>query len=148
VTRDADDPAEVFSITAAAGSHSEDLDRRINRYLISMLIRTACVILVFVVSGPLRWVFAAGAVFLPYVAVVLANATGRPRGTGPAPVQHRGLSAGSGARPGAGARAGSAPVSDAGGDDRVVLEGRIVTGPGSSTAPDPPPSRHAGEPAA
>ena len=49
------------------------------RYLISMAIRTACVVLVFVVPGPLRWVFAAGAVVLPYVAVVLANASGRRR---------------------------------------------------------------------
>lgn len=47
------------------------------RYLISMLIRTICFLLIFVVHGPLRWVFVAGALLLPYIAVVMAN-TGRP----------------------------------------------------------------------
>jgi len=51
------------------------------RYLVSMLIRTLCFILVFVVHGPLRWVFVAGAVFLPYVAVIYANARGDRRDT-------------------------------------------------------------------
>ncbi len=46
------------------------------RYLVSMLIRTVCVVLVLVVEGPLRWVFIVGAVVLPYVAVILANASG------------------------------------------------------------------------
>ena len=40
--------------------HSDDLDRRINRYLISMLIRTICVVLVVVIDSPVRWVFAVG----------------------------------------------------------------------------------------
>lgn len=66
----------MVSITTAPRAHSDDLDRRINRYLFSMLIRTVCVVLVVVVDSPVRWVFAAGAVFLPYVAVVLANARG------------------------------------------------------------------------
>jgi hypothetical protein len=43
-----------------------------------MSIRTACLVLAVVVEGPLRWVFLAGAVLLPYVAVVMANA-GRER---------------------------------------------------------------------
>jgi hypothetical protein len=64
----------VHQITSAPRSHTEDQDARIQRYLISMGIRTVCVILVFVVSGPLRWVFIVGAVVLPYVAVVMANA--------------------------------------------------------------------------
>lgn len=57
--------------------HSDDLDQRIFRYLVSMGIRTVCVILVIVVHHPVRWVFAVGAVVLPYIAVVLANATDR-----------------------------------------------------------------------
>ncbi len=64
----------VHSITHAKRSHSDDLDYRVTRYLISMAIRTVCLILVVVLHGPLRWVFAAGAVFLPYVAVIMANA--------------------------------------------------------------------------
>ena len=51
------------------------------RYLISMAIRTACVILAVVVSGPLRWIFIVGAVILPYIAVVMANAGGERRQT-------------------------------------------------------------------
>lgn len=77
---------EVYRITGAAQAHSQDLDQRIGKYLVSMLIRTVCVILALVVPGPLRWVFAAGAVFLPYVAVVMANAGGDRRGTAPATI--------------------------------------------------------------
>jgi hypothetical protein len=40
-------------------------------------------VLAIVTSGPLRWVLVAGAVFLPYVAVVLANATDRRSYAGP-----------------------------------------------------------------
>lgn len=74
---------QIHRITDAGQAQSDDQDRRINRYLISMAIRTVCVILVLVVPGPLRYVFAVGAVFLPYVAVVLANA-GRRRTPPPA----------------------------------------------------------------
>ena len=69
----------VHSITAAAQSHSEDMDTRIRRYLISMAIRTVCVILVLVIDNPIRWVFAVLAIVLPYVAVVMANAAGSRR---------------------------------------------------------------------
>ena len=82
---------EVVSITGASRSHTDDLDRRINRYLISMLIRTICVVLVVVIDSPVRWVFAVGAVGLPYVAVVLANARGErhsPPPPVPTPVPH------------------------------------------------------------
>jgi Protein of unknown function (DUF3099) len=76
----------VHSITSAAQAHSDDMDRRIKRYLISMGIRTVCVILVLVVHGPSRWVFAVLAIILPYIAVVMANAVGSRRGSGPQPV--------------------------------------------------------------
>lgn len=74
---------EVISITSAPQRHSDDLNARMSRYLISMLIRTVCVVLAVTMDGPLRWVFIAGAVFLPYIAVVLANASGTRRGAGP-----------------------------------------------------------------
>ena len=79
MTRREDGPPEVYRITSAAGSHSADMQRRAVRYLTSMGIRTVCVILCIVVPGPLRWVFAAGAVVLPYIAVVAANAAGERR---------------------------------------------------------------------
>ena len=73
------DPPDVYRITSATGSHSADMQQRAGRYLVSMLIRTLCVVLVIVVPGPLRWVFAVGAIVLPYVAVVAANAAGERR---------------------------------------------------------------------
>lgn len=45
------------------------------RYVVMMAVRTACVVLAFAVQ-PWGWqtfVFGIGAVFLPYIAVVLAN---------------------------------------------------------------------------
>jgi Flp pilus assembly protein TadB len=71
--RDAANPR----ITDARSPRSEDIQRRQMRYLVSMLLRTACFVGAVVASGWLRWVLVAGAVFLPYVAVVLANAANR-----------------------------------------------------------------------
>ncbi len=69
---------EAVRITTAAPSRREEIAARQRRYLISMAIRTGCVIGAVVVgSGPLLWAFIAGAVLLPYVAVVMANATDR-----------------------------------------------------------------------
>ncbi len=70
-------------ITSARPSRSADIRRREIRYLVSMGIRTACFVLAIVTHGPLRWVLVAGAVFLPYVAVVVANATDRREFSGP-----------------------------------------------------------------
>jgi Protein of unknown function (DUF3099) len=79
-------PPVVHSITGAVRSHSDDMDMRIKRYLVSMGIRTVCFILVLVVHGPSRWVFAGLAIVLPYIAVVMANAAGGRRGSAPQPV--------------------------------------------------------------
>jgi Protein of unknown function (DUF3099) len=79
VSRREQDPSEVYRITSATGSRTADMQQRAGRYLVSMIIRTLCVVLVIVVPGPLRWVFAVGAIVLPYVAVVAANAAGERR---------------------------------------------------------------------
>lgn len=71
---------QVHSITGAAQGITDDQAPRTRRYLISMGIRTACVIAAIIVPGWPRWVLIAGAVILPYVAVVAANA-GRSRRT-------------------------------------------------------------------
>jgi hypothetical protein len=71
---------EVHRITAVPQAHSDDLRYRMNRYLVSMGIRTVCVVLVVIVHGPARWAFAAGALVLPYIAVVMANAARHRRG--------------------------------------------------------------------
>ena len=70
---------EVHQITNAVTPLSDDLDARMAKYLVSMLVRTVCVVLVLVVHHPVRWVFAAGAIALPYVAVIIANNTGGRR---------------------------------------------------------------------
>ncbi len=66
-------------ITSAGKSHSEDISGRQRRYLFSMGVRTACFILAILFRDtPAVWFFVAGAVFLPYVAVVVANAGASP----------------------------------------------------------------------
>src|SRR5690606_4220163 len=66
---------DAVRITTAPQSRAEELAARQRRYLISMAIRIVCFVAAWAVGpGWLRWVFVAGAVFLPYVAVVLANA--------------------------------------------------------------------------
>lgn len=74
-------PHEVYSITGAQSALTDDQAPRTRRYLVSMGIRTACVIAAIIVPGWPRWVLIAGAVILPYVAVVAANA-GRSRASG------------------------------------------------------------------
>lgn len=69
---------DFHDITTAQKGLSEDLSRRQRRYLISMMIRTACFILAVALPSPYRWIALAGALLLPYIAVVMANA-GRQR---------------------------------------------------------------------
>lgn len=71
----------MHQITDAQPSLSEDIGRRERRYLIQMGIRTICLILAVVVDAPwpIRALLVAGAVFLPYIAVIGANA-GREQG--------------------------------------------------------------------
>jgi hypothetical protein len=87
------DGDQPILITTAPPTAADERDHRQRRYLISMAIRTGCVIGAVVVhSGWLLWVMIAGAVFLPYVAVVMANAVDR-REDGP-PLQSPGTQRG------------------------------------------------------
>ncbi len=66
-------------ITSAPRPHSEDLRGRERRYIISMGIRTLCFLLALVFREHwVVWFFLAAAIFLPYVAVVIANAGAAP----------------------------------------------------------------------
>lgn len=65
--------SSVHSITDAAGAHSEDMRQRMIQYSLAMGIRMVCLILIFVVDGWFKLLMVAGAVFLPWVAVVIAN---------------------------------------------------------------------------
>ncbi|MEV4989723.1 MULTISPECIES: DUF3099 domain-containing protein [Micrococcaceae] len=64
---------EVHSITDAAAAHSEDMRQRMIKYALAMGIRMVCLILIFVVDGWFKIIAVAGAVFLPWFAVVIAN---------------------------------------------------------------------------
>jgi hypothetical protein len=70
--------APVYAITSAPRALAEDVHARTVRYLTSMGIRTSCMILLLVVPGWWKWVCGAGAIFLPMLAVLFANA-GRER---------------------------------------------------------------------
>ena len=72
---------KVHRITSAQSALSDDLPGRQKRYFISMMIRTLCFILTVVTPSPFRWFFLLGAVTLPYIAVIIANA-GRETVTG------------------------------------------------------------------
>jgi hypothetical protein len=89
MTRHGSGEPEVHRITAAQRRRSDDMSDRIGRYLLSMLIRTVCFVLMFLTHGPMRWTFAIGAIFLPYVAVIFANASGSRHEAGPAAVRAR-----------------------------------------------------------
>ena len=65
--------SEVHSITDAAGAHSEDMRQRMIKYAVAMGIRMVCLIMIFVVDGWFKIIAVAGAVFLPWFAVVIAN---------------------------------------------------------------------------
>lgn len=65
---------DVHNITDAHEAHSADMHSRMVKYSISMGIRFVCLVLIFFVDGWMVWVLIAGAVFLPYFAVIIANA--------------------------------------------------------------------------
>jgi hypothetical protein len=68
-------------ITDARSAASQEQATRQRRYAITMAFRTACFIAMIFVPGVFRWVLFAGAVFLPYIAVIFANqAQQRPPG--------------------------------------------------------------------
>jgi hypothetical protein len=65
------------SITTLAESPDSERNRRMARYSIAMGIRLVCVLLCFFVQGWWLILPAIGAIVLPYVAVVIANASTR-----------------------------------------------------------------------
>ncbi|MFF7634531.1 DUF3099 domain-containing protein [Kitasatospora sp. NPDC008050] len=78
------DDKRVFRITGARTSLTEDVRGRQRRYVISMLVRTLCVLLAVALWNVQRYVAIGalvGGVLLPYFAVIIANA-GRERAPG------------------------------------------------------------------
>ena len=67
------------SITTLPPSPEAERRSRMIKYTIAMSIRVACIFAMLFAQGWWLVVFAAGAIFLPYVAVVLANVSGPSR---------------------------------------------------------------------
>jgi hypothetical protein len=65
---------QVYTITEAQRPLSVEQVGRTRRYLISMGIRTVCFVAAIFTPGWPRWALIAGAIVLPYLAVVVANA--------------------------------------------------------------------------
>ncbi|HVK36439.1 MAG TPA: DUF3099 domain-containing protein [Microlunatus sp.] len=98
-------------ITDARGAASQEQATRQRRYAITMAFRTACFIAMIFVPGALRWVLFAGAVFLPYIAVIFANqAHQRPPGDAVG-----------------GGDAGDAPAITTGEERGQIISGEIIT---------------------
>lgn len=74
--RSAERPA--YRITTARKSVADDQAARVRGYVISMTIRILCFLLAVVTTGVLRWIFVAGALIIPYIAVVYANGGREP----------------------------------------------------------------------
>ncbi|MCQ1986857.1 DUF3099 domain-containing protein [Arthrobacter sp. zg-Y844] len=73
MVRDTNRGDSVPRITDAPSPHTDEMRARMIKYSVSMGIRVVCLFLMFFVHGWLLWVVIAGAVVLPYFAVVIAN---------------------------------------------------------------------------
>jgi len=67
-----------FTVTTVGDAPTVDRANRMRTYTITMSIRMACVIAIAFVDGWWILVCAIGAVFLPYIAVVVANVRSIP----------------------------------------------------------------------
>lgn len=63
----------VQNVTSVGINPEFERRRRMIRYTVAMTIRVVCLILGMFVQGWLMWVCFAGAILLPYFAVILAN---------------------------------------------------------------------------
>ena len=73
------------SLTSIAQSPEDERKSRMLKYTIAMTIRVVCIVLAMVVQGWLMWLFFAGAILLPYFAVVIANGVGTGQDKSSAP---------------------------------------------------------------
>jgi hypothetical protein len=85
MARERSDRHDAVRITTAVESRNADIAVRQRRYLLSMSLRTLCFVGAILASlAGIHWlwpILIVGALVLPYVAVVMANATSR-RGDG------------------------------------------------------------------
>jgi hypothetical protein len=69
------------SATSLDLSPDEERRIRMRKYTIAMSVRMVCIVAGVFTTGLLMWLFFALAIFLPYFAVVVANAQGSPPST-------------------------------------------------------------------
>jgi len=72
--------AKTQNITTVSQSPDDERKSRMLKYTLAMSIRVVCIVAAMFVQGWLMWLAFAGAIFLPYFAVVLANAQGPKSG--------------------------------------------------------------------
>ncbi|WP_394940855.1 DUF3099 domain-containing protein [Psychromicrobium sp. YIM B11713] len=72
-THSSTQPDDVQNITTARTSHSDEMRGRMAKYAIAMGIRLVCFALLFFVDGWWKLLPIAGAVFIPWFAVIIAN---------------------------------------------------------------------------
>ena len=65
---------EFHNITEAQSALSDDIPGRQRKYFYSMMVRTPCFLAAVFTPSPYRWFFLVGALTLPYISVVVANA--------------------------------------------------------------------------
>lgn len=70
-----------IAITNLPPSPEQEQRSRMRKYALTMGIRMVCIVACLFVTGWWLLIPALGAVFLPYVAVVIANATSRKAGS-------------------------------------------------------------------
>lgn len=82
--------ANIVSVTSVRRALTEDIEGRSRRYMFSMIVRIICFVLMLIIpSWPIRIALAIGAVIIPAVAVLVANA-GREKGDAPTVVEESG----------------------------------------------------------
>lgn len=79
-----------YKVTSVGVNPAKDRAYRMRMYFITMTVRMACVVSLFWVRGPWIILVAIGAIVLPYVAVLIANAVSHVGGEAhdrPAPLE-------------------------------------------------------------
>ncbi len=115
------------------------------RYGISMAIRMVCLVLAFVVEGWASWIFVAGAVLLPYVAVLMANAGRETAPRAPATLIGTGTAAAAAAH--RGPQQAPQPLALGSGYGRPAPAAAVRPLPARTAPPRPAPSRPGRRPA-
>lgn len=77
-----EDSLVTYEISNASAPLSERVDKRARDYILKMAIRVVCIVGAVFTDGTLRWICVAGAVLLPWVAVVLANGESQQESSG------------------------------------------------------------------